>query len=67
MDEQWFREQLANEYRKIGHYDSSVTVRQGNLAPIDLAAVAAMRLAFEEGRREAITEMHNAGISLLCK
>ena len=49
MDEQWFREQLANEYRKIGHYDSSVTVRQGNLAPIDLAAIAAMKIAYQRG------------------
>lgn len=37
MDEQWFLETLANEYRKIGHYDSSVTVRQNNLSAIDRA------------------------------
>lgn len=61
MDEQWFLETLANEYRKIGHYDSSVTVRQNNLSAIDRAAIAAMRHAFEHGRKDCEVEMEAAG------
>lgn len=45
MENQTLLNILADEYAKIGHHDSSVTVRENNLSAIDRAAIAAMRRA----------------------